>query len=135
MENKLRVVWRKMLRYVFRLHQRSSESEQEDWVDYMKRSTHELKAMSVEFGLEDWAVAYRRRKFRFAGRTARQTDNRWTRATVEWIPNGGVGRSPSRPVTRWSDDLEKYAGGDWQNTASDRKLWAILEEGFAVNEK
>ena len=130
MEEKLRTVWRKMLRFVFCLHRRQSPQDQENWVDYMKRSTEELRKIASRLGLEDWQASYRRRKFRYAGKLARQDDGRWSGATVEWIPNGGGGRRRGRPATRWCDDIVKLCGGGWKRYAQDPELWALLEEGF-----
>lgn len=76
MEDKLRATWRKMLRYAFCLHRRSSESCAEDWVDYMQRSAHQVETMARKHGLKDWVAAYHRENFNFAGQVARQTDNR-----------------------------------------------------------
>jgi hypothetical protein len=129
MEDKLRVTWRKMLRYVFRLHRHTLDSGPEDWADYMRRSAQQLQTMARRYGLEDWVKGYRRRKYQFAGRVARQTDGRWSYALVHWKPNEGVGRDRGRPHTRWSDDLVRYAG-DWAQEAIDTSLWAAAEEGY-----
>ena len=135
MEDKLRVTWRKMLRYVFCLHRRSSESCAEDWVDYMQRSAHQVETMARKHGLKDWVATYRRKKFNFAGQVARRTDDRWSKLAIEWLPHGGVGRSRGRPFTRWSDDLVKYAGGDWQNYTKDVAFWTLAGEAYAVKPK
>ena len=129
MESKLRTTWRKMLRYMFRLHRRKLDSGPEELSDYMKRSAEQLEAMALRFGIEDWVKAYRRRKYRFAGKVARQTDGRWSQVIVHWTPNGGIGRDRGRPHTRWSDDLTKFAG-DWAQAALDAPLWASSEEGY-----
>ena len=121
-----------MLRYVFRLHRQSIESEPEEWVEYMRGSAHVVDAMALKFGLNDWVISYRKRKYTFAGKVARQPDDRWSKLMVQWTPNGGIGRSRGRPCTRWSDDLEKYAGGAWTQSALDESLWASAEHGFTM---
>ena len=133
MERHLRTTWRKMLRYVFRIHRRKDASENgtgETWVDFVKRSAHTVDSMADFHGLENWAMAYRRRKWRFAGRLARQTDDRWSAKLLEWQPCHGMGRSRGHPKTRWADQIEALAGGNWREFANDVSHWGALEEGF-----
>ena len=68
-----------------------------------------------------------------AGRLARQTDSRWSQRILAWEPAAGEGRGRGRPRMRWSDHLQNYAGGDWQNVASDEVLWSLSEEGFVLD--
>ena len=42
--------------------------------------------------------------------------------------------APGHPVTRWADQLDKFAGGAWMDIAADEDQWAFLEEGFVTNE-
>ena len=76
MEQHLRAAWRKMLRYVFRIHRKYNEGE--EWVEYMRRSASQVEQLASNFELENWVCGSRRRKFRFAGRVARNTDERWS---------------------------------------------------------
>ena len=104
MESKLRTTWRKMLRYMFRLHRQRLDSEPEESSDYMKRSAEQLETIALRFGMEDWVKAYRRRKYRFAGKVARQTDARWSHVIVHWTPNGGNGRDRGKPHSLWMSE-------------------------------
>ena len=126
MEKILVVQRRRMLRYVFRVHRQPSET----WVEYMKRSAARIDELSERQGLQTWAHTYRQTKWRFAGATARQTDNRWSKVILGWKPDSELGRDRGRPVTRWSDDIEALAGGSWQKAAEDTNLWSSLERGF-----
>ena len=126
MEKILVVQRRRMLRYVFRVHRQPSET----WVEYMKRSAAHIDELSERQGLQTWAHTYRQTKWRFAGATARQTDNRWSKVILGWKPDSELGRDRGRPVTRWSDDIEALAGGSWQTAAEDTNLWSSLERGF-----
>ena len=117
-----------MLRYVFRIHRKPTET----WVDYMKRSAKAVGDISDTYFMRDWVVEYRRRKWRTAGALARKTYGRWSSNLITWTPVCGVGRARGRPKTRWSDDLERFAGGHWHMLASDEELWHILEEGFVT---
>ena len=130
-ETKLHTVWRKMLRYTFRLHRRKDEQgELEDWIDYIRRSAHEADGIAAKFGLESWSRSYRRTKWRYARKVALYTDNRWCHKVLRWMPQAKYSRDPGRPRTRWSDSIEKMAGGNWMEVASDQNLWASLEDGF-----
>ena len=127
LERDLKVQRRRMLRYVFRLHRQLDET----WVDYVQRSAHQADELGSQHCMKDWIAEARRRKWRFAGQLARRTDNRWSSVLISWIPSWGPGRSKGRPRTRWSDQIEKYAGGNWQEIALNDSHWAVLEEGFA----
>jgi hypothetical protein len=130
-ESTVKSLQRKMLRYVLRIFRKTtSAGDLEDWVDYMKRSAEVVDAQRQHHNMEEWIVLSRRKKWRFAGQTARRTDNRWSHLLINWKPNFGHGRLPGRPWTRWSDDLVAYAGGSWDKVAADEDLWNILEHGY-----
>ena len=126
MQRQLRTAQREMLRYVFRLHRRSSE----EWVEYMKRSTQRLEELVVDLGVLVWTEVYLRRKWCFAERLARHDDNRWSALVLNWRPQHGLGRCRGRPCTRWSDPIESFAGGDWQDVTMDPERWEVFEEEF-----
>ena len=104
---------RKMLRYVLRLHRKRAGADVEDWVDYILRSARQVRVIFAKLGMDDWTTIYRKRKWSFAGKTARQTDHRWSQQILKWIPNEGLGRNPGRPKTRLTHDLVEHAGGEW----------------------
>ena len=135
MEKRLRTAWRRMLRYVFRIHRRSASSDgnEETWVEFVRASAHRVDRLAETHGLENWIHAYRRKKWRLAGRLARQVDGRWSTTLLDWRPCIGAGRYPGRPRTRWADSLDKFVGGDWPNIACDAQLWGILEEGYVTH--
>ena len=58
-------------------------------------------------------------------------DGRWSQKVLDWEPASV--RSRQRPLTRWSDQLAQFAGGNWQQVAVDPAFWRTLEEGFFVN--
>ena len=127
MVKQLNTVWRKMLRYVFRCFCKK-DVDLEVWIEFLRESAHAVDSMAREFGLEDWNSMHKRRKWRLAGRLARETDERWSAKVLDWSP--AVGRSRGRPRLRWTDQLEMYAGGDWKAHAEDADRWCLLEEGF-----
>ena len=121
---------RRMLRYVFRLHRQTNASECEPWVDCMIRSASRVDEFSAWLGLEDWACAHRRRKWIWAGRLARRSDDRWSQRILDWQPIGGLGRGQGRPKLRWEDELSEFPGGDWMNVAAEEAGWLCATEGF-----
>ena len=80
--------------------------------------------------MEDWVSAYRRRKWRLAGKLARCNDNRWSKQILEWRPDSTCFRLPGRPKTRWIEQVEKFAGGDWMDLAADSVAWGTYEDAF-----
>ncbi|KAG6929912.1 hypothetical protein G0U57_004719, partial [Chelydra serpentina] len=60
-------------------------------------------------GVKDIVVESRHNKMRWAGHTARLTDNRWTAIIAEWYPREQK-RPPGRPPRRWEDDIVKRFG-------------------------
>jgi len=116
-----------MLRYVFQAHRRSDD----DWVPFVQRTAQRVDSLAANYQMEDWIQLYRKRKWKFAGRLARKTDDWWSRLTATWRPNDGHGRDRGVPCTLWSDQLETFAGGDWMTEAMDSDRWISSEEVFA----
>jgi len=131
---KLQVTRRRMLRFVFRLFRKTCEGDDEDWVVYMRRATRTIERLTRKNGMQDWVETHRRRKWQFAGKLARHTDNRWSQLIVSWRPNLGVGRSQGHPATRWTDPFEQFVGGNWLEAAADESEWDFLEEGFVTQD-
>ena len=99
-------------------------------IEYMHRATRRIEHLTNEFGIQSWVEIHRRQKWRLAGKLARTRDERWSQQILDWRPNDGIGRSRGHPSTRWTDQLESFAGGDWQNEAADEEHWKFLEDGF-----
>ena len=132
MEKQLHTTWRKMLRYVFRLHRRNlTGCEEESWIDYLQRTARRAETLATLHGLDNWVHKYREKKWHFARRVAAHTDGRWSNVVLNWRPNMGVGRYPGRPFTRWLDCIENFAGGNWRDIDEDQ--WRALEDGFITN--
>lgn len=120
---------RRMLHFVFRLHRRRHADAEEPWVDYMVRSARRVDYLCGSVRMEEWSKSYRRRKWTWAGALARRQDHRWSRLILDWQPIG-LGRKQGWPRTRWADDLEKFVGGLWYDTAQDAATWEAATDGF-----
>ena len=104
MVKQLKTVWRKMLRYVFRSFCKQNV-DLDMWIEFLRESAHAVDSMAREFGSADWNSMHKRRKWRLAGRLARETDDRWSAKVINWSPV--VGRGRGRPRLRWTEHLEK----------------------------
>jgi hypothetical protein len=113
------------------------EEGKEEWVDWIRRATSIAEASLKRAGIDDWVVAQRRRKFKWAGHVARRTDGRWGTLILDWTPHAGS-RRVGRPRNRWTDSLVQYfsfsdLGVDsWRYLALDRASWQEHETAFAT---
>ena len=123
-----------MLRFVLRIFRKQVEGEDEDWVDYLRRANSSIQRLSREHGRKDWVETQRRYKWRLAGKLARHTDSRWSHLVLDWKPHWGHGQSRGHPTTRWSDQLDNFAGGDWMTIAADPDQWDLAESAFATHD-
>ena len=124
MENRLRTTWRRMMRKLFRTHswrRKDSQGQLEPWHVWIQRSTRRIELQLENYDIEDWVIMHRQRKWRFAGSSARRSDERWTNALLYWSAPRELGRSTGRPVTRWSDGIVAVAGGNWCEIAKDEE--------------
>ena len=127
-ERALRTAQRRMMRWIVqvgRLHD-------EEWVDYITRSTRRSIQLASACGVEDWIEIQRCRKFDLAGRTANLHDGRWNTRLLSWRPwfREHPRRNVGRPCKRWQDDLVCLAGGSWMTDGVDANLWAALKTGY-----
>ena len=111
----------------------------ENWVDYIRRATGIAEDCLKNTRLEDWVSGQRRRKWRWAGHTARRHDGRWSNKILFCSNLHGI-RGVGRPKTRWSDNIEQFIdahtfldGKDWILLAQDRDSWHALENKFVYN--
>ena len=107
----------------------------ENCVDYVIRSTRVAEKVVTDLGQPDWVEEVHRRRFQWAGRTARLNDNRWTREVLVWSATGN--RKRGRPKARWTDQLNKFFRQElqatnqyWMDIASEEASWASLEHNY-----
>ena len=132
-QHDLQVAQRRMIRKIVQVPRMSSSGEEEDWVDYIRRSTRTAERCMEDNGVENWVAAQRRRKWRWAGHVARLADRRWTQLALSWTPDGS--RRVGRPVTTWENDLihfvrERTNGQSWFKYAASRENWKGLEDDY-----
>ena len=87
----------------------TGEVDEEDWIEYMKRSTagavERIKAAKISC----WIETHRRMKWRLAMRIASLPDERWTKKAAKWNPGLSTkhqtNRTVGRPQKRWEDEV------------------------------
>ena len=114
-----------------------SERDLEPWVERIQRVTHTAEEAARLTGIRDWVVEQSRRRWIWAGHVIRRTDQRWSKATLEWQPDAGS-RRRGHPDRRWEDDINDFLAtslhldaGDWRHLAQDRASWDLLAMDFA----
>ena len=60
------------------------ETEEEDWIESIKRSAREAEEQMQKFNIGNWIKTQRRVKWRQATTIASQKEERWTRRAAEW---------------------------------------------------
>ena len=133
----LDIVRRKMLRYVLRIYpqclaDQGHNQARESWSDYMQRSARIIERNDEKYKLVSWSSTFKARKWSFAGAIVRATDERWSRAILDWVPDGY--RCIGRPVVRWCDDIVTYAGEHWIDLAKNAAAWEAHCCGSLMNE-
>ena len=103
-KTKLRRTQLKMLRTI--LGQRriyKPDGKLESWVEWVKRSTNDMRALQVKHGILDWSAIHAQRVSFWQARLTEMDCERWAKRLALWEPNGRRGRG--HPVTRWSEQF------------------------------
>ena len=127
----------------------ASENE-EDWIEYIKRSTKEAEEHMEKNKIRCWIEVNRTQKWRMARRIISLPEKRWNRRVFNWHPgldnNIKARRQVGRPKRRWEDDLNEFVkieeghGNDrydlknnnnWMKEIEDYKKWKENEEKFS----
>ena len=131
------------------------EMEEENWIDYIRRSTADAIDKMEHARIRCWNKTHRKMKWKLALRIATSPSERWLKKAAEWNPelssryrtNSAIGR----PKKRWEDDIKDFLKQNidekeneepierknqnnniWINTAKDRKEWTRLEEKYTM---
>ena len=132
----------------------AAEIEEEDWVEYIKRSTNEAMEKMENEKIRCWKMTQRKMKWRLSMRIATSPNERWLIKAAEWNPELSskyrTNRSIGRPRKRWEDDINEFlkqveeetenltessnhTNKNWIKTAKDRGRWTLLEENYTTN--
>ena len=127
--------------------------EEEDWIDYIKRSTEEAMEKVESAKIRCWTKIHKKMKWKLALRIATSTSDRWLRTAAEWNPELStryrINRAIGRPRKRWEDDINEFLKHEfedinnpiesnsqtnktWISIAKDRESWALLEETYTM---
>ena len=144
-EQKLRVAQRRMLRAIVgkgrRTLEQASASSAEDgsqteedaaesdehlesWIDWMQRTTEEVRTAMQKLKIDDWVTVVRKNQWRWAGRVVQHTTERWTSRVLYWLPQEGS-RAVGHPRCRWTDPIQNFAK-EWTGMADDCDAWLYL---------
>ena len=138
-ESTLRTLQQKMMRSIIGTRRIVGEQGLESWVEWVVRSTRIAEQAMVDLGVADWVEEVHRSRFRWAGRTARVSDGRWTKEVLQWSAAGA--RKRGRPRCRWADQLNKFfkqglqaPNEFWLELAQEEQSWDTLENVFLLCE-
>ena len=120
---------------------------EEDWVEYIKRSTKEVEDHMEKQKNPCWIETHRRLKWRMARRIASLLEKRWTKIICDWHPGPHTSiktlTQVGRPKRRWEDDLNEFLNTEetqektkydlmnnngWMTEATKFKEWKRKEE-------
>ena len=86
--------------------------EEEDWIDYIKRSTVDAMDKMERAKIRCWNGTHKKMKWKLALRIAISLSERWLKKAAVWKPdlssryktNRGIGR----PRKRWEEDINEF---------------------------
>ena len=126
----------------------ATENE-EDWIEYIKRSTKEAEEHVEKQKNPYWIETHRRLKWRMARGIASLHEKRWTKRIFDWHPGPDTRiktrRQVGRPKRRWEDDLNEFLkteetqektkydlmnNNSWMTEAKKYKEWKEKEDEF-----
>ena len=127
----------------------ATENE-EDWVEFIKRSTKEAEEHMETYKISCWIEVHRRTKLRMARRIVSLPEKRLNRRVSDWHPGLDTSirtrRHVGRLKRRWEDDLNEFTkteeghektqydlkkNNSWMDEIQDDKKWKENEEKFS----
>ena len=86
--------------------------EEEDWIDYIKRSTVDALDKMERVKIRCWNRTHTKMKWKLALRIATSPSERWLKKAAEWSPDLSsrykTNRAIRRPRKRWEDDINDF---------------------------
>ena len=90
----------------------AAEIKEEEWVEYIERSTIEVVEKMENEKIRCWKMTQRKMKWRLAMRIATSQKERLLIKAAEWNPELSskyrTNRSSGRPRKRWEDDINEF---------------------------
>ena len=74
--------------------------EEEDWIDYIKRSTEEAMEKMESAKIRCWNKIHKKMRWKLALRTAASPSDRWLRKAAEWNPELSTRYTINRAIGR-----------------------------------
>ena len=119
---------------------------EEDYVEWIQRSTHKAERIAEQVGARIWEKAHWSSKWAWAGHVVRRPAEAWVYRTTCWRDSRWqalVAQSSLRPLrparrrwTRWEDMVVQFCKktglGEWTELAHDRASWAAQTAAFAL---
>ena len=133
----------------------TAEIEEEDWFDYIRRSTADAINRMDHAKIRCWNRTHKKMKWKLASRIATSPSERWVKKAAEWNPEMSskyrTSRMIGRPKKRWEDDINDFLKQNhdetkidetrerriqnnnmWISIAIDLKEWTRLEEKYIL---
>ena len=129
----------------------SSETEEEDWIEHVNRSTVTADEKMNAAKIPCWIETHKTMKWCLAIGTASLPDERWAKKPAEWKPGLSIEHQTFRPVgrprKRWEDEIidflkpeetEETKGSEtknndtWIKEAKHRERWKAMESEYAT---
>ena len=122
------------------------EEEEEDWIEYIKRSTEDAMEKMECAKIRCWNRTHKKMNWK-------SPSEKWLNKAAEWNPELSsryrTNRAIGRPRKRWEDDINEFLKQEfegtenpiessnqtnktWINIAKDRRRWALLEETYTM---
>ena len=117
----------------------------EDYINYIRRTTRRAVIVAKETGVRDWIEASSRYKWGWAGHVAQRPSGTWVSRISSWRDSEWqaiameMGSSrPMRPSRRrwmkWEDALRRFCSSEgscsWTELAANRYAWANKPDAF-----
>ena len=131
------------------------EIEEEDWIEYIKRSTVDALDKMERAKIRCWNRTHKKMKWKLALRIGTSPCERWLKKAAEWNPELStryrINRAIGRPRKGWEDDITEFlkqvleekenedpierrnqTNNNWINIAKDWRRWALLEGKYTM---
>ena len=120
----------------------------EDWVEWVQRSTRKALEIAKDCGIRLWHQAHLQSKWCWAGHVFRMNEERLARRAAEWRDSRWQAAELDLPASlrirrpykthwfRWEDELRRYAASlnweSWQSKAQHRETWLRHMKAFVA---